>query len=926
MKRRIILLLPAAVCGVISFAMTPDSTSSARAPEPVGYGRGIVIDRNEASAAISSADGEALGHRTAINPSNLLYGLIPGLQVMQNAGNAWDDGATLYVRGIGTSGTAAPLVLVDGFERPIDKISACDIESVTVLKDAVSTSLYGLRGANGVVLITTKRGAESSAPKIDFSYQFNMGTPRNIPVLVNGYTYAHALNEGLRNDGSKARYTDAELRAFWNGTYPDFYPDVDWWGESIRDHSYGHDAALSASGGGKHVKYYTMLNYQHDSGILKPVNWNDGYSTQFRYSRMNVRTNLDITISKTTRAKLNMFGSFSEQNRPGQTSDAIFAALYKVPSGAFTVRTANGVFGGTTTYSNNPVAYIAGSGYVRTQGRVLYADLELEQDLDFITKGLSAAVRVGIDNYTTYQDSNTRNFAYEYAAMDMTSGTQRYTTLRNEGTLSFGKSVTESSNHFNLEARLNWDRQWGGHRLNSVVMYSMDENTVKNQNASRAFMDVIGQFHYSFLNRYIVDFSISGSASGVFEPGHRWGVFPAVGAAWVLSEEPFMDCSWLNLMKFRASWGISGLADYDLNLYRDQYGNKGSYWFGEQLAGLSGLAETVLGISGLTYEKSHKANFGIDMEIFNRLSLSVDAFYDRRTDILVDASGITSSILGISVPKSNDGIVDNYGAEAYVNWNDRAGDFSYNIGGTFSFTRNRIIAMNEQYRPYDYMRRTGRSVGQIFGYVVEGIYQTREQIDNREVKQYLSEVYPGDLMFRDQNDDNRIDENDMVPIGYNNLCPEIWYSFWVGAEFKGIGLYALFQGAGNYSTILSVNSVYRPLINDNTVSAHYYRNRWTPENPDARYPRLTYAGSANNYNNNTLWVEDGSFLKLRTLELSYRLPENLLRKTKSIRDVRIFARAHDLFSWDRLEAMDPENMDDGHPLMTQCTFGINLSF
>lgn len=923
MKKHMILLFPTAILsGMLVSAMTPDSTSAPRTE----YGRGVEVAVKEASAAVSSAGEQELSHKTAINPSNLLYGLIPGLQVLQNAGNSWDDGATLYVRGIGTSGTATPLILVDGFERSLDKISGRDIESVTVLKDAVSTSLYGMRGANGVILVTTKRG-ESGAPRIDFSYQFNMGTPRNIPVLVNGYTFAHALNEGLTNDGSRPRYTDAELRAFYNGTYPDFYPDVDWWKESVRDHSYGNDVSLSAHGGGKTVKYYTQLNYMNDNGILKPVNTNEGYSSQFKYSKMNIRTNLDIAVSKTTRARLNMFGSFSEQNRPGQTADAIFSALYKVPSGAFPVKTAHDIYGGTTVYSNNPVALIAGSGYVRAQERVLFADLDLEQDLGFIAKGLSAGVRAAIDNYTTYQDSNTKNFAYEAATMDMTGGTQRYSMLRNEGTLSFGKGVTESSNHFNFEARLNYDRQWTGHKLQSILMYSMDKNTVNTQNASRAFMDIVGQVHYAFKDRYILDFSISGTASSVLEPGRRWGIFPAAGVAWLLSEEPFMkDSRVVDILKIRASYGISGRADYGLNLYRNQYGSGNSYYFGETLSRLSGLEETVLGVRGLTYEKSRKADFGLDFGIFNKLTFSADVFCDHRTDILMDDAGVTSSVLGISVPKVNNGVIDNYGTEASLNWSDRIGDFSYCAGGNFSYVRSRIISMNEQYRPYDYQRRTGRPVNQIYGYVVEGIYQSQEEIDNREVKQYLSEVYPGDLMFEDLNGDLRIDENDMKAIGYNNVCPEIYYSFWIGAEYRGIGLYALFQGAGNYSAILSVNSVYRPLINNNTVSAHYYRNRWTPENPDAKYPRLTYAGSANNYNNNTLWVADASFLKLRTLELSYRLPEKVLEKTGVLKGLQVFARAHDLFSWHSMEPMDPENVDDGHPLMTRCSFGINLSF
>ena len=926
MKNNIRLLILAA-CGTSPvLAQTPDSLSSAMISNETEYGRGILYSQKESSAAVSTTNPDDLKHKTSINPSNLLYGLIPGLQVLQNAGNAWDDGATLHVRGIGTSNSSAPLVLVDGFERPLDNLSSSDIESVTVLKDAVSTALYGIKGANGVILVKTKRGTDST-PEIGFSYQFNMGTPKDLPLFVNAYTHAHALNEGLTNDGSSPRYSNAELRAFRDGTYPDFYPNVDWTNEALRKHSFGDNVSFSARGGGEYVKYYTQLNYMDDRGILKPTDWNDGYSTQFKYSRMNIRTNLDIKLSHTTKAKLNMFGNFSEQNRPGQTADAIFEALYKVPSGAFPVKTSNGVYGGTTIYGNNPVAYIAGSGYVRTQGRVLYADLGIEQDLSFLTKGLSFGIKIGLDNYTTYMDNNTKSFGYESAIMDMASGSQRYTNLRNEGTLNFGNSVETSSNHFNLEARADYRKEWkGGHKLAATLLYAMDKNTAKDQNKSRAFMDIAAQAHYVYKDRYVIDFSLSGSAASVLEPGHQWGIFPATGAAWILSEESFLKRDWLDLLKIRASYGISGRADYDMNLYKHLYGSGGSYIFMNNPQSFAGLKETLLGVEGLTYEKSHKANAGIDFSAWRRLSISIDAFYDHRTDILTDASGTVSSILGISVPKQNNGIIDSYGTELSARWSDQIKDFTYHLGGTFSFTRNKIIRMNEQYRLYDYLKRTGNPVGQIFGYEVVGIYQNQEQIDSREVKQYLSEVRPGDLMFKDQNGDLRIDENDMVPLGYNETCPEIYYSFNLGMEYKGFGVYVLFQGATNYSKVLSVNSVYRPLVYNNTVSAHYYKNRWTPENPNARYPRLTYAGSANNYNNNSVWVADASFLKLRTLEMYYQIPTSILKKTKAIKSTRIFARAHDLFSLNGLEVMDPEAVEDGHPLMTQYTFGVNFSF
>lgn len=929
MRNYIKILIVSTFCSSASWAQVSDSISDKTGKEAathVEYGRGISYGAKESTAATATITSDDLSHKTSVVSSNLLYGLLPGLQVMQNANNAWSDGASLVIRGMGTLSTRSPLILVDGFERSLDYLNASEIESVTVLKDAVSASLYGVKGANGVILVKTKRGLES-APQIDFSYQFNMGTPRRLPNMVDGYTYAQALNEGLQNDGLLPRYNAKELKAFQEGTYPDFYPNVDWMNEALRDHSYGNNVTFSARGGGKFVKYYSQLNFLDERGILKPTDLNEGYSTQFKYSRLNVRTNLDIQVSSTTQLKLNMFGNFSEHNRPGTGTADIFDALYRVPSGAFPVRTKNNVFGGTTSYANNPIAYIAGTGYARSQGRALFADMELAQDLSFITKGLTFAAKISLDNYATYWDSNTQSFGYESATLDMETGTETYKNLRNEGVLTPGSSVGAVSNHFNIEARANYQRNWNqDHQLNATLLYAMDKNTQKERNESTAFIDVIAQAHYVYKNRYMVDASFSGTAASVLEPGNQWGIFPAVGLGWILSEERCMKSDWLNLLKLRASYGVAGRADYDMNLFRSVYGGGSGYYFKDAISSQPGMKEVRLGVTGFTYEKSHKANLGLDFAAWNRLTLTADAFYDHRTDILVDASGKTSTALGIAAPKQNTGIVDNYGVELAAKWNDRIGDFTYQAGAMFSYTKNEIKEMAEQYRPYEYLKRTGNSIGQIFGYEVEGIYQNQSEIDNREVKQYLSDVRPGDLKLKDQNGDKRIDEYDQVALGYNSSCPEIYYSFNLGAEYKGFGVYALFQGAGNYSKILGANSVYRPLVSNNTVSTHYYENRWTKENPNALYPRLTYSGSANNYNTNSLWVADASFLKLRTLELYYQLSSQQLRKVKPLKNVRLFARAHDLFTWDKIDVMDPEAVGTTHPLMTQYTFGVNLTF
>lgn len=919
MRKSSKLLIACLLLSSASSAQVRDSIAS------IEYGRGISISKKGSTAASASAGAAELSHKTSIDPSNNLFGMIPGLQVLQNAGNAWSDGATLYIRGLGTNNSKTPLILVDGFERPIAELTVQEIESVTVLKDAASLSLYGIRGANGVIYIKTKRGT-NQAPVIDFSYEFNFATPKRLPDFVDGYTYAQALNEGFKNDGLAPRYSQQELDAFKNQTFPDFYPNVNWIDEALRDRSYGDNVNFSIKGGGEIAQYYAQINYLDDRGILRPTNDNEGYSTQFKYSKLNVRTNLDIKVSATTQLQLNLLGNFSERNRPSKSTDDIFSALYQVPSGALPIKNSRGLWGGTSIYGNNPIALISGSGYAREQARTLFADMGLTQRLDFITPGLSAAVKVGFDSYATYRDTNSRTFGSGSATKDWVGGKDEYKKLTEETELAFDKDVDVITRHFNFDARLEYAKSWGKHAMNATLLYAMDKQTNKGANTSYAFMDVVAQGHYAYNNRYLLDIAMSGSAASILEPGHRWGLFPSIGAGWVLSEEDFLKTDWLDMLKLRASYGIVGRADFDWNLFRNIYGGGNSYFFKDALSSQSGMKEKQLRMDNLTYEKSHKLNVGIDFMAFHKLSLTIDGFYDHRTDILVAGSGAVSSVLGITAPKTNDGIVNNYGFELGAAWSDKIGGVSYQLGGQFTFARNEIKNMNEVYRPEDYLKRTGRPLGQIFGYEVEGIYQSQKEIDDREVKQYLSDVRPGDLKYKDQNGDKRIDEYDMVALGYNNVCPEIYYSFNLGAEYKGFGFTAQFQGAANYSKILNTPSVYRPLINNNTISKEYFENRWSENTPNGIYPRLTTLGSDNNYATNSLWVADASFLKLRTLEVYYQFSEKQMKATRFIKQARLFARGHDLFTHDHIKIADPESIGAAHPTMTQYTFGINLRF
>ncbi len=888
-------------------------------------GRDIEQKNTDLVSAVSIIN-EANFHANPIDASNALYGKLPGLQVLQTQGNAWNDGAKLYIRGMGTTNSKSPLILVDGIERSFDNLTAQEIESVSILKDGPALTLYGLKGSNGVVLITTKRGAEMK-PEITLNYEFNMGRPYKTPKFVNGLTYANALNEGLVNDGRDPRYNSRELEAYRTGEYPDFYPDVDWWEESLRKFSFGDNVNFTLRGGGKVAKYFTQLNFVDDRGILGPTRDSDGNKTQFKYSKLNIRTNLDIQLAPKTDLKINLLGNISEHNRPGFTSEDIFKSLYNVPSGVFPIKNKNGIWAGTKDYSNNPIAMISGSGYARSQGRTLYADMTLRQDFSNLVKGLSAQATVGLDHSATYWDSNTRNFAYEEAIMNWDNPEEsKYVKLREESPLDFSTSTGTIRKFFTVKGNVNYDRTFGKHDLSAKVGFSMDKETNKGRNNTFAYVDLYTYLHYMYNNRYALDFSFSAAANSTLDPDHKWGTFPAIGAAWVLSEENFLkDVKWINLLKLRSTYGITGLASYPVNLYKDRFGGGNGYFFKDGLNSFGGTAETQLAVSGFTYEKSHKVNLGLDFVAFNKLSVALDIFHDRRTDILVESGGLISGVLGIKAPYINNGEVKNKGYELAVNWADTYKDFSYSIGGNISQTKSKVINMNEVYRPHSYLEHTGKPLGQMFGYEVIGIYQNQEDIDNRDVKQYLSEVRPGDLMFKDQNGDGRIDEYDMVAMGYNTNCPEIYYGFNLSAEYKGFGFYANFQGVEHFSKWLNTPSLYRPLVNNNTTSSEYYNNRWTPETPNAKYPRLTVEGSKNNYSNNSLWLADASFLKLRTLEIYYNLPTKWISKT-ALKTAKIYARGHDLLRFSKMKIQDPEGMSTQHPLMKQVVMGINVSF
>jgi len=897
----------------------------------IELGNTLAQSKFESTAATSTIYSEDIMKSSAINAQNSLYGRGLGLTSLQNDGFESDNNTNFNIRGLGSLQGNSPMILVDGYERPLSSLVKEEIESVTILKDAASLAMYGLRGSNGVMLVTTKQGIIGKT-QIDFSYEHAFIQPVRLPQFVNAYTYANAVNEARINDGiTTPRYTDNELAAFQSGKFPDYYPNVNWVDQVLKNNASSNVYNVSIRGGSSKVRYFTEMNLTSDDELMKPTNIVPAYSSQFRYSRLNIRTNLDIQLTPSTNMKVKLLGSLTESNRPGNVIGTIMTAMYNTPAAAFPVKTSTGEWGGSDTWTSNPVAMIAAQGYGKSDSRTLFADWTLNQDLSIITKGLSAEASIAFDNYADYWESMSQTYRYsknstQFNATGDTLVNPVSTIVGSNSNPVYSSSLGSQWQHFNAFGKIDYKRIWTDLSLNSSLMFLHDQYVGNGQFTTTNRERLNGYAHVGLFEKYFMDLSLTANGTNKLQPGHNIGIFPSVGAAWLISKENFLnDIKAIDFLKLRASYGIVG-NDYtsSADLYKQTYGTGGTYFFGDNYTSVTGMTEQRLATTGLTYEKSHKTNVGLEGRFWNAVDLTAEAYYERRTDILVSTAGSVSSVIGATPSMSNDGIVDNKGIEVGLNFNQSIGDFKYNIGGQFTYARSTIINENEGFVQYDYLRQTGKPVGQIFGYQAIGFFKDQTDI-NASPAQSFSTVVPGDIKFKDQNNDGKINELDKVALGYNNICPEIYYSANLNLEYKGFGIDANFQGVGNYSAILNTASMFWPLRNNTNLSTYYYENRWTPSNPNALFPRLTTLQNNNNFNTNSVWVKDCSYLKLRTCEIYYKFSDKLLAKS-FLTKAKIYVRGMNLFSIDQLKVVDPESYGIAYPMTASFDLGINVGF
>lgn len=908
------------------------------AAQSIDVGANANFSREQSTSAVSVITSESTNKRSAKNIGNSILGQGSGLISLQKSGNYAGINPTFYIRGMQSLDGNTPLFVVDGIERDIQYISAEEVESVSVLKDAAATALYGYKGANGVVLITTKRGKFNSKEiKVNLDHAINFMAHK--PKFVDAQTYAKAMNEAYANDGfENPRYTQEEVDAFGSGKYPYLYPNVNWVDETFRNHSVTNMLNASFTGGGEKFKYYALLDLQYDNGFVKNPDTHEGYSTNNKYVKGNLRMNMDMILSKNTTMKVNLLGVLAESNAPGNSA-SLWDMVYSLPSAAFAVKGEDGKWGGNSTWAGtvNPVAQSQDAGYSRNHNRGIYTDLTIRQELPAVLKGLAVQGRIAYDHFSNIYENYSKTYVYGSPTVaDWLDGEPQLGKAFTGGSESdLGASISTNSftRRLHADASADYQNTFGAHSIYSQLKYDYEFSDEFAINSTLYRQNISWYTHYGLLNRYFLDLALVESGSNRLAPGSKWALSPTVSAAWVLSKENFMkNLNWVDFLKLRASYGIIQtdiLPESGWMYYMQQYQTTGgTYPFNSGFQSDFGRTSLdAIATSGLTREKAAKFNAGVDATLFGGLDFSFDGFYQRRSNIWVSTAGKYSSELGVDAPYEGDGIVDSWGWEASLDYNKQIGDVKFNIGANFDYYRSQIKEQDEAPKLYPNLVSTGHRVSQLFGYKAIGFFKDQADIDASKPQLLGSTPRPGDIKYEDVNGDGQIDTNDKTAIGYSTVAPEIYYNIHLGVEWKGLGIDAMFQGTGRYTGVLSTKSMYKPLVGNTTISQYYYDNRWTPETAStAKFPALSSTSNANNYNTNTLWMFDRSFFKLRNIEVYYNFPKALLAKTKLLNAAKLYVRGVDLFSFDHLDESDPEVFGATNPLNRSIVAGLSVTF
>lgn len=902
--------------------------------------------------AITSVDVDELRTPTA-NITNGLAGNVPGIIAMQRSGEPGNNHSEFWIRGISTFGAnQAALVLVDGFERPFNEINIEDIQSFSVLKDASATALYGSRGANGVILITTKKGRVEKV-KVNGKVEYGYLTRTRTPEFVDGYTYAQLVNEARITRNQEPLYTDTELEIFRTGLDPDLYPNVDWKEKMLRDGANIYRASVNLSGGATISRYFVSASYVDEGGMYRSDGALKDYKTNAHMSRWNYRINYDMDITKTTTLALGVSGFLEKQNFPGLNNLNIWYSLVGQSPISIPFMYSNGLVpaygGGSQT---NPWVLATQTGYREHWQNKTETNVTLNQRLDGLTKGLRAAARFAFD-------ANSLN------NINRIKWPEQYNVERRrdrDGNLIMHRIAAESLMHqesssagervYQAELELGYSRLFANkHNVEGLVRsfarefrYTQNLGTDIITGLPRRNLSLAGRLNYRYAEKYIVELNLGYTGSEAFKIGRQFGFFPALGLAWNVAHEKFIDeaLPWLEMFKIRYTIGEVG---EDRSVGRFAYLSSiisgGTFNFGEpgNPNTYPGLYYSQVASDALTWEIGRKQNLGFDVSILKGLiDLNFDLFQETRRNIYMLRDELPSMVGITGSPWANVGKMDNRGFDGRMSLHKKFSEVDVRLRGNITYYRNKILERDEQYTPYYYTMDQGFRVDQTRGLIALGLFKDYEEIRNSP-RQTFGEYMPGDIKYKDVNADGLINGDDIVPIGAS-YRPALEYGFGASVSYKGVDLNILFQGAGRSTYFLNGPTVY-PFVQGgwgNILTQVVDPGaRWisssisgdpSTENPNALYPRLSYGGNSNNYRSSTFWMRDGSYLRFKNLELGYTFPSRIVNKLK-LSNSRIYLLAYNLMVWDKVKVWDPElaNSDGtSYPLPRTFTAGLTFNF
>lgn len=922
----------------------------------VGYG---AQKKESVIGAISQVTSKDLLSTPSANISQAISGKITGVITSQTSGAPGADDAQIYIRGRATfAGDAQPLVLVDGVERSFSQIAPDDIETISVLKDASATAVYGVRGANGVMLITTKRGKEQK-PVVSLTANWQIQSPTRKDTYLDSYQSVMLLEEALANDGLPSQFSADDIEMYrrsvageLSGRDAMLYPNVDWYDQVLSNTAPAQRYNVSVTGGTKRMRYYASGEFYDQKSIVKNLS-NDqfGNTSSPGFRRYSFRANTDFFLTTDLTFSVN-FGTRFEERRGPNTNDSapnyseifyelnhtpgwLFPVSYSIPNGEST-RT---LYAGTSQYQNNIVARLTEAGYYKSTNVVNETNFIVDYKMDWLTEGLSVKGMLSFDYENLHRNNYTRNFAtYELNDDTNYESLTAYNKFNTDTELTHGSEFTSIYKLY-MEAQVNYARKFGKHDVTAMALYMQNDYRSKADLAKR-YQGLVGRVTYAWDDRYLAEFNAGYNGSENFMKGKRFGFFPAFSIGWRLSNEPFMQkySDWLNNLKIRASYGQVGNDVYQVNgvqqrfLYEQKWSQiTNDYYFGT--TGQTGIYDAQYPNYGVTWERAHKYNVGIEFGFFNgMLTGNVDVFYEKRNDILTTYL-TRPEWVGVVMAAANLGKTKNQGYEIELKHSNHIGsDFHYTIGFNFSHARNEILSMDEPSIKTDYRKREGHPINQYFGLICDG-YVTQADLDsgNLPVSRFSSDVKVGDLKYRDMNQDGFIDDRDETFIGYSDI-PENMYALNLSANYKNWGFSVMFQGVDHVSRYYDAEAMFA-FINGGKVKEHHLE-RWNPAESEAynlahaKYPLLHYNDYGDhNQRQNSYFLKNGAFLRLKNIELSYTLPERWSHKV-GMSDCRLYINANNLVTWDHLDGLtDPEsNGSNRFPIMKTVNFGVNIKF